>query len=332
MESDRINEIIGLVLAGEANEEEGRTFEEWLGQSEANRLHFKYIKNEWGLNRKAYKVVNEAEIKERIWNAGMENYRKETPRKRFHFALYARVAAVLVIFITASLLILKYNPAPNETVYTPQWAVKMNPAGQKSKVFLPDGSEVWLNAGSQLRYLENFSQNSRTVHLEGEAYFTIARDTARPFIVIAENISVTALGTTFNVNAFQHEVEVALVSGKVKLEDISDAVERPLILEPGQFASFNYDDGQFITHKFNPDEVTGWKDGVLYFKDASFNEIIKKLERWYGVRIRADGGAIRKHYTGRFTNENLRNVLESISFALDFNYKLKDKNVTLYVR
>lgn len=337
MKSEYINKIIGLILANEASESEEVIFREWLEHSEENRYHFRLLKQEWEANRPRYKIVNSEEIKDIIWNEGVNSEKRhlhKSPRSlSFNLPFYFKVAAVLVVLISATMVFVQYSDdIQHDNKSEKVWVTKANPIGQKSKIFLPDGTEVWLNAGSDLRYIERFTDSARIVYLNGEAFFSVVKDIDRPFTVISNNVNTTALGTSFNVNAFKENVEVALISGKVQVVGIdAGSSEGQVVLEPGEMALYNDTNQVFAVSKYDIEQVAGWKDGILYFKDTPFSEVLRKLELWYGVRITLKGNTtITEHYTGKFTNENLRNVLESMSFALDFEYKLKDKNAEIY--
>lgn len=249
----------------------------------------------------------------------------------------ALVAAAVLLFVTISWgiyqQVFKSNNKPEEI--TVEIIYKQNPWGQKSTVFLSDGTEVILNSGSSLKYAKEFAAGERVVYLQGEAFFKVAKDLQRPFRVISKNISTTALGTSFNVRAFPREnnVNISLVSGKVLVSSgggQSKNADREVILEPGEQASFNELNRQIVKETFDPSEVISWKEGVIYFKDADASEVFGYLEKWYGVEIREMNNPSTKwNYTGEFNNMDLHNVLASIGYTMNFEFKKEDKIVKI---
>jgi transmembrane sensor len=212
---------------------------------------------------------------------------------------------------------------------------KANPKGQKMTIHLNDGSTVILNSNSSLSFPENFSDSLRQIYLSGEAYFEVAEDKLRPFIVSASDINITVLGTIFNVQAYDHseEVKVALATGKVQISNISDIVfnELTIGLEPGEKLLVNRKTQQVSKSIFDPDEVFSWKNGVIYLSNATFEEVHKKLGDWYGVEFSIEGNpGPAWDFSARFRNESLRTVMDAIAFAKQFKYELKDKKVFIY--
>jgi transmembrane sensor len=332
MSSEKINEIIAKKLNKEASPQEERDLDQWLVQSVENQQVFDLIKKEWDYSKPIYKIVNSDELRNRIWKEGLADVkyeRQQMPQSR-SISFYLKIAAAILVLALSTYVLVK-DPQPYTT--TPvEWITKSNPSGQKSKVFLPDGSEVWLNSNSSLRYTSDFTDSARVISLEGEAYFEVAHDANRPFTVLAGNISTTVLGTSFNIDAFSEDVQVSLVSGKVLVSEVDSINQNGdyLVLNPGQAAVFLHDAKKMVVREFDINVITGWKNGELYFQDASFDEIISKLELWYGVSFNIDEQVnIRKSYTGKFTNESLRNVMESISFSLNFDFEMKDKKVSI---
>ena len=170
----------------------------------------------------------------------------------------------------------------------------------------------------------------------GSFFFEVSHDAARPFYVISQNLEIMALGTSFNVSGYSENevVKVSLSTGKVLVnkfksligEDKSVAIE----LIPGQEVSFQKSTNIFSpVSTYNVVETEGWKDGILYFKGARLKEIVRKLERWYGVEIEVNQPSREINYKGVFENENLENVLRSIGFVNDFDFKINANKVLL---
>ncbi|MDN3669345.1 DUF4974 domain-containing protein [Echinicola jeungdonensis] len=211
------------------------------------------------------------------------------------------------------------------------WIVRTALPGEKKKVHLPDGSDVILNAASEIRYQEGFGQNNREIILKGESYFKVAKDSLLPFRVHGGNLTTEALGTAFNVSAYDGETsKVQLVEGKVKVdqENQKARAQESMILNPGEAVLLS--EKGFEKDHFDTNTVLLWTKGTIYFEDTPFPEVVKTLERWYGVKIKTEGqfGKNAK-VSGEFHRDNLENVLLSIAYAFQFDFSIENKNVTI---
>lgn len=246
--------------------------------------------------------------------------------------LSARVAASLLLIVSLFLAYLWVNLGESPKKELRQWVVKENPYGQRSTIYLSDGTEVFLNAGSQLQYYEQFSKDKRVVRLKGEAFFEVAEDSSRVFEVISENIVTQALGTSFNVRSFVGEpIRVALLSGKVLVNDTSLSKQAGIILQPGESALYDKETPG-VVHKdtFDKKLVLSWKEGILYFEEADEKTVFSTLERWYGVEIKSAQASPRPwEYTGEIANLSLEQVLQSLSYTMRFDYTLDNKQVNI---
>ena len=205
-----------------------------------------------------------------------------------------------------------------------------NDKGMKKSITLSDGTFIKLNADSEIKFPKKFIGETREVYLKGEAFFDVKKDTAHPFIIHSGEISTTVKGTSFNIKAFKNEetIKVSVVTGIVEVEN---KVSSKLTLIPNEEAVYNINDKNIIKRPFDLNEIA-WREGVLYFKDCMLGEMITKLERWYGVEFIIENKkvAIKNGYTGKFQNESLNEVLENISFAGNFQFKMEGKKVYIF--
>lgn len=247
-----------------------------------------------------------------------------------HLAL--KVAAVLVFLAALSVIFWRSNELPKVQV-AQAYEEKENTEGRKSIIYLQDGSIVHLNSDSKITYPADFSDTLRAINLQGEAFFQVAKDESRPFIVYADNIAVTALGTSFNVKNYDNEaqIQVALESGRVSVEDYKNPANDSfnIFLDPGNMVQYNKKSLMFSSiEKADSKEAFGWKDGIIYFKKADMKTVFNRLERWYGVEFELGNQPGHEwSYTAEFHNQSLKETLESISFSQNFTYSLKDKHV-----
>lgn len=250
-------------------------------------------------------------------------------RRLFSRRTYLGIAATLLILITSSLVIMKLKLAHRDDTAA-NTITKTTQQGEKLTVQLPDGTIATLNSGSQIEFPESFTDHDRKISLTGEAYFDVAKDASRPFTVTSNEVSVTALGTAFNVNAFDGsgDVKVTLLIGKVRVDE--RAGKTSTLLDPGESAVFSKDDGTLKKMKVDASLAVLWKEGILYFDRTDFREVVKDLERWYGVSVDIDNMPSREPvFFGSFENATLDNVLKSMGFALGFEYEISNRTVTI---
>lgn len=325
-----IDHIIWLVLTDNADDKQKNHLNQWLDQSVENKKLFELIQNHWQGRTEEPVLINEEEVFDRIWQKGIEK-----PNGRFTKVIPTLIkiaASFLLLFVFGYFIVVEKESSGHEQleVVTNHLIIKENPAGQKSKLFLPDGTIVWLNAESSVQYLEEFTDTSRMVKLKGEAYFEVARDSIRPFIVQSEMVFTEAIGTSFNINSFaeNRDIEVNLIAGKVKVKNVKS--KERICLEPGEAVSFNRKNKTTQQYKFELDKVTGWKNGVLIFEDASFTEVIQTLKRWYGIAVEIEGVPAQDwQFSGRFNNDYLSNVMEVLQYGRDFEFSMKNKHLKI---
>nr|WP_295923849.1 FecR family protein [uncultured Dyadobacter sp.] len=200
------------------------------------------------------------------------------------------------------------------------------PKGGQYQVRLPDGSKVWLNANSSIRFPSVFSGNERNVEITGEAYFEVAKDKNKPFKVKFDRSEVQVLGTSFNIMAYPEEgvSRTTLVEGSVSIKNVDQNAK----LKPGQQAAV-LASGQIKT-RFTPvEEVVAWKNGEFYFQDASVQEVMRQLSRWYNVSISYRGEIPPKQFSGRISRQvNLAEITRMLQFA-GVNCRLNDKTIII---
>lgn len=223
-------------------------------------------------------------------------------------------------------LIFDIKTRENEIAYN----TIVTPSSGQFQVILPDGSHVWLNAESSLRFPSQFG-NKRQVVLTGEGYFEVAKDASKPFEVLADGQKIQVLGTHFNVNAYadEGEVKTTLLEGSVRLI----AGENSVLMRPGQESIVSRDPkmlNEIVLRESNVQQVVAWKDGLFDFNDANIGTIMRTIARWYNVEVAYDDEDFRK-FSGRiYRNVSLQEVLTILNYSgintvLETS-KLSDKN------
>ncbi|WP_276167341.1 FecR family protein [Zobellia alginiliquefaciens] len=204
--------------------------------------------------------------------------------------------------------------------------VRITEYGQKSEITLSDGTKVRLNSGSKLTFPRKFNDGSREVELVGEAFFEVTKNQKMKFIVKSGGISTTVWGTSFNVNAYpeNEELAVTVVTGKVQV----NSKDVKVFLEPGQQGVYNKKLDDILKKQVDTTSSLGWKDGILRFENATLGEVARKLSRWYGVKVEFDTQAIKEcQFSGIFNKENLQTVLEGVIFVEEgLTYKRNGAN------
>mgnify|MGYP004649898525 CR=1 FL=1 len=202
------------------------------------------------------------------------------------------------------------------------------PAGERFFVQLSDGTKVWINSESSLRYPAYFGKNVREVEARGNVYFEVVKDSVRPFVVIARELTTEVLGTRFEVNTYgdQDEVSTTLVEGKVRV----NAGNRQVIMKPNQQFTFNTKSGNVALVEVDAVKKVMWKDGILVIDNESFRNVIWKLERWYGVSIVNETGLVfTQSFSGEFDRENIQAAIETICVNLNIAYVMDKDRIIL---
>ena len=349
MEKEKINRF----FKGESSKQEAREVLNWIysrkNESEIYDLIDSYWRNttdessNWNAedswnkfkqNIKIVKVDHDAD-----WYRELKVYRekqKQIKNRKWIYKLAASVAFLVLITLAVYQVIVNYSQPAVTEISGPEIITKSTNKGQKLTIFLRDGTKIILNAESEIKYPAFFSDSERSVELKGEAFFDVAHDDTKIFKVLCDQTVTEVLGTTFNIKSIStsQQVKISLLSGKVKVNLLNDKKKatNTLELNPGQTACTDKNQGLSLD-SFDYNSLL-WKDGILFFDKAGFNEIIRELESWYGVDFEIIGAANleNKHYSGKFDNESLQNVLESIGFSKDFNYKITGKKVIINIK
>lgn len=227
------------------------------------------------------------------------------------FSRYAAAVLIPILFIGSLYYMLVLRP---DIISNIAMVEKSNPKGQRSELVLPDGSKVYLNAASTIRYPEKFMGRKRNIYLDGEAYFDVVHKSSKPFIVKTSELDIEVLGTSFNVKSFTNEktIETTLVEGKVsvkKMDEETGEYQRAILL-PQHQATYFKNQNRFTLEKVNVKKYTSWKKGMLIFDNDSFEELSKVLERWYNINIVIENESLQSNYfTLTITNESIDEVL-----------------------
>jgi transmembrane sensor len=340
----------------------------WTKQSEDNMQYFLQLKEIWHatgmLNRKEPDIEKGfSNVRKKIENRGI----RKSPAREIRLSLPAllRIAASLLILVALSISGILFFNRTNEIPLDTEFVETSAPKGSRSLITLPDGSTVWLNSDTRFRYSVDFGKTNRNVYLEGEAYFKVAKNKAMIFQVNTTKISIKALGTAFNVKAYNEEetVETTLEEGQVSIDLLNPGKNvknnKPVILKPKQTAIYKKEAGdigiadnqkqpikEIKPATINsPDEIrltviniedprlyTSWKDPRWVFKNEKLTSLAPKLERRYDVKITFVDKALEEYaFTGTLLEESLEQVLAAIRMTSPIRYEVGSKHVYLYM-
>ena len=200
------------------------------------------------------------------------------------------------------------------------------PRGGEFSLELADGTRVWLNAESRLRYPVVFMGEERKVEMEGEVYFEVAKNREKPFIVTVNGVDIRVLGTSFNVSAYQEEVVTTLVEGKVQLKRGDEQV----VLSPNQQAIWS--DDKFKVKQVDARNYVLWKEGIFYFEDVDLERILDDMARWYNVNIFYMNSTLKKmKFSVEIKRyENINEILRRIEQTKRVKFEIKDRTINVY--
>jgi len=238
------------------------------------------------------------------------------------FSYFRNAAAVLLIpLLLASGFLLKQNNEQSAT-----YTELTSPKGSRIQFVLPDGTSGFLNGGSTLRYKSDFSRD-RHLSLDGECFFNVSKNKDLPFVVKTHAADIKVLGTHFDVCAYKgdNELTTTLEEGSVLV--LNKLKNTKSILKPGQQNKIDLTTGYMSVTEVNTDLYTSWTYEMLRFDNTPFFDVVRKMERWYGVKIKIDDNVLQNEfYTMTIKTESLREMLQLLSYTTTMNYKI-DKDV-----
>ncbi len=364
--SDSREDVLFRYFSGNASDSEIKELSEWLDENLSNRHYFASLKNIYieikaGLNpdysqhEKAFnKFMDRISMHEK---SEKSDRKSKSIRFRNNFQRYAALV-LLVVSVAAASFFLGYRNFSQISNKMCEIAV---PYGGKSAVILPDGSRVWLNAGSTFRYNRHFGIDSREVYLEGEAYFNVEKS-KNPFIVHTAFLDIRALGTAFNVKSYPDEdkIETTLVEGTINVRQL--ASNKSIVLQPNEKLTFHKHipknevdedvnpsirqkekitgrqeqnavmpvEDMNIKENVNTVESTSWKDGDLIINKETLEELTRKLERKYDIIFEFENNELKKYtYSGTLKDFPLEQVLKALQLTSPVICTINEKTVYL---
>lgn len=325
---NNIHELIIKLFAGEASPAEKAKIDDWLNSSRENKNLFNDLKDIWinaesGENHEGYDV--EKAIRNFIHKTRtIKASRKDKPFS-YNVLRYAAVFLLALAIPFTWWLAQKPGESSAEAFTTISCAY-----GDRTSIVLPDSSLVWVNSGSQIKFSNNFDNNSRQLFLEGEAYFSVKADPENPFIVNTANMNVKVLGTEFNLKAYADEeaVSVTLISGSLQVSNSQEMA----MLTPGQKLIYEKNNQSMsIENLFDLAPETEWINGRLIFRNESLEELERKLERWFDVEIEFSDELVKqRRFSGILERESILEVISYFGSSQYVDYLIDGNTITFY--
>lgn len=322
MDIRKFSNLIEKYKKGISSSREKELLENYLDSFQSNP-------SEWKEEEMGNQIITE----DKIFSGIIRNINKEKNHfvhRLFFSPSLLRRAASIIFFIILGLGILYVS-----VIFLPKtgpvfWYEKVTSSGEKSLLTLPDGSKVILNADSKLRYPDQFDGKNRKVFLEGEAYFEVRHNSKQPFIVNTGNLTITDLGTKFDVSAYPDNktITVSLLEGKIKVSSSEKRkIDKVTILKPKEQLIYNKENNTDTFSMFDSLEAVGWKDNIYKFRNEPFGKVLSRLEKGFGVRFKLTNQSIlRQKMTVKFENNSLQTVVNVIKNLTGLDYKIVKEN------
>ena len=334
-ENKHIDELIANYLTEGLDKNALDELKTWIAASAENQQYFIRQREIWfsAVSREAASVYDKDKAFENFRNS-VESKKEiqSTSRRGFSLSALWRYAAVVAIIIAVGCISYWQGEVNVKDTFA-DISVEA-PLGSKTKLYLPDDTLVWLNAGSRMTYSQGFGVDNRKVELEGEGYFEVKRNEKIPFFVKTKDLQLQVLGTKFNFRDYpeDHEVVVSLLEGKVGLNNLLRE-EKEAVLSPDERAVLNKANGLLTVESVTASNASQWTDGYLFFDEELLPDIAKELERSYNVKIHIANDSLKTfRFYGNFVRreQNIQEVLEALASTEKMQYKIEERNITIY--
>lgn len=331
-----IDELIATYLSQGLGSEELSELENWLKASPENQKHFQQMREIWfsTISATEEQRYNKEEAYRRFLTRTQQIplMKNGTKKHSLYKYMYGAAAVALLCIISFA----SYWSGSEQVKKQFAEMVVEAPLGSKTKLYLPDGTLVWLNAGSKIIYSQGFGVEERKLKLSGEGYFEVSKNEQLPFEITTKELQLKVLGTKFNFRNYPEEEEVAvsLLEGKVCLRNNlkNDAL---CYLQPDQKATLNKKNGELQVSASQARYTAEWTNGYLFFDEELLPDIIKELERSYNVKIYIEDESLKTfRFYGNFMRkeQTIQEILEMLASTGKLEYKIEGKTVRLSSR
>lgn len=333
-EKKHIDELIATYLTEGLDKNALAELKAWIAASPENEDYFIQQREVWfsAVSREAASKYNKDKAFDTFNRIGSRKQVEKAPRQEFRLSALWRYAAIIAVILAVGCFSYWQGGVNVKDTFA-DISVEA-PLGSRTKLYLPDGTLVWLNAGSRMTYSQGFGVDNRKVELEGEGYFEVQRNEKLPFFVKTKDLQLQVLGTKFNFRDYpeDHEVVVSLLEGKVELNNLLKK-EKEAFLAPDERAILNKANGLMTVETVTASNASQWTDGYLFFDEELLPDIVKELERSYNVNIHIANDSLNKfRFYGNFVRreQSIQEVLDALASTEKIQYKIEERNITIY--
>lgn len=316
--NQNIFEIIAAKINGEVlTDKERQTLDNWLAESLKNMQIFEELKDIYSNKEDIYSFKGiDAN------NAWQNHLRRVNSTNKLNIRFLLKYAAIILpIVITLSIF---FNVGKLNVFSGEDYCKVIVPKGQIQELVLADGTKIWLNSDSELKYPNEFRGDTREVYLKGEAYFSVTKNKQKPFIVNTDLMDIKVLGTEFNLSCYEtnKNIEATLYEGKIayKTRDFEG------VLKPGFKAVLNKENNKVEIRKINISQAKLWKEGIYVFDGIKIEDLSHKISRWYNIEVFIESDSVRKmEFTGAMERDKpVDYFIELLEETNSVECKIKD--------
>jgi ferric-dicitrate binding protein FerR (iron transport regulator) len=322
MEDNIPTDLIIRYLSKEATNEEAEKLLDWVAADRSNQITFNEWTEAW---RRQFTQPVQFDLAKGLKkvNDRIDKHEAEIRIKHRSFS-WVQMAASFSLLVAAALWLVFFRPnSGSDTIQYTEYKT----SGMIKSIVLPDGSRVMLNKNTSLKHPVKFHDTKREIILLGEAFFEVKKDSLRPFIVQVGELTTQVIGTSFNIEALQEKITVAVATGKVKVSQGGES----LFLLPEEKATYTKSLRSIKKEKAELTSALAWRNPSLIFNDTPLSVVVSQLEEQYGIPITFEEESL-KHclITGQFKNHSLEKVLTAIGFSLEIKYRRSDNKLQLF--
>lgn len=313
--------LIVRYLSNEATPAEQEQLFDWVSQNPENKKVFDDYVSLWSVRQNASREFNVQSGLSRL-NDRINEFEKQEQRKNAFWNVWNMAAAILLLVVSG--FTLYFNGIAAFEDHAQSLLSETSATDQLSVVTLSDGSVITLNKQATLKYPATFDAKTREVYLSGEAFFQVAKDSSKPFVIHANGVTTTVLGTSFNVKASADSVTVSVATGKVR---VSDGRQTQLVMP---YERVLYSDATFTKSSSDLSELN-WNSRVLEFNDITLGQAAELISQFYEIQVTFQHEKLKNCViTGKFKNQRLETVLQAIEFSTDVHSEVKNNSVLLF--
>jgi len=315
--------LVGKFIAGEATPEEAMLVNAWTDASEENKIYFAQLEQAWALGENQLRSSPKKEI---VWSVLEQTINKTRgSKKELNTSLY-RIAATILLLICVGAALYFFNVS-KQNPSTIVWETRQT-SNEIAELNLPDGSAVKINRNSVIKWQRKFDGSNREILLEGEAYFDVAHDPGKPFIITTQDVKIKVLGTAFNVlgNKEREEIETMVTRGNVLMY----TPERQIEIEAGMKGIYHKQTKELVLLKTENNNSIAYATHSLSFSASTLKDVTAQLSNAYGVQFIFENKKIQDcRLTTEYKNKSLAFIMDVISESLNLTYTIK--NNTVYI-